>query len=211
MQMLMHAIAHVGLYGHRTGVCTESRLRDKKSLAASIGDSNPGQYCICLSGRRPSTGAIAPIPYDGHASYSRVGSDFSLLPCDLVGESALKVGPWRKNPLPHRGLEPSSVSRLAFRPKPHSWSWPTVCTESRLWEKNPFVTSTGESNPRQYCAWLSFGRRPTTGSVPPSPCDSHVSYSRLALACRVRFRTAATIHQRRTIQRCEHGRHNPCK
>ena len=71
----------------------------EKSLVASIGESNPRQYCICLSGRRPTTGAIPPIPYDSHVSYSRVGSDFSLLPCDTVRESALKVGPRRKKSL----------------------------------------------------------------------------------------------------------------
>ena len=50
-----------------------------------------------ISGRRPSTGAIPPIPYDSHVSYSRVGSDFSPLPCDTAKESsALKADSWRK-------------------------------------------------------------------------------------------------------------------
>ena len=33
---------------------------------------------------------------------------------DTVRESALAVRLWEKNPLPHRGLEPASVLRLAF-------------------------------------------------------------------------------------------------
>ena len=33
---------------------------------------------------------------------------------NIVRESALKVD-WEKNPLPHRGLEPASVWRLAFQ------------------------------------------------------------------------------------------------
>ena len=33
---------------------------------------------------------------------------------DTVRESALEVD-WEKNPLPHRGLEPASVLRLAFQ------------------------------------------------------------------------------------------------